>query len=75
MNNLNRGTPRTLGEAINNALTDMKVECKDQRILAGVIEVHCIDFLAQKFSVAFAQEDLFDAEAIKELWNKVKKAA
>lgn len=57
-----KGTPKTLKEAIQNGLGDAEVD----QIMAVRIELHVLDFLAQRFAVAYMEcedESVGDGEA------------
>lgn len=48
----NQGTPKTLGEAIENAISNAKESGIRPELSAPVIEAHVRDFMAQKFCAA-----------------------
>ena len=64
---MKQGTPSTLNQAIYNGLDNTNPDIN--------IRDHVKDFLAQKFSIAFAKAELGqDAEDILEdLWEDIKK--
>lgn len=62
-----KGTPKTLREAIQNALDDPNaVDEEKAQIRPEVIEQHVRDYLAQKFSVAFISD-----QSPQELWEAI----
>lgn len=71
---MNRGTPKTLNQAIINGLEAYGFQNNEK--LAQFIEPHIKDFLAQKFSVAGmkVQDEKLEAE-IHQLFQKITKVA
>lgn len=64
---LQKGTPKTLTQAINNGLSDPSGR--------GCVKTHLKDFLAQKFNVAMIEnEDNTEVvEALKSLFERITK--
>jgi hypothetical protein len=74
------GTPKTLEQAIRNALLDASTNGGwrytangEQADLALTIQAHVIDFLAQRAGTFILQLDSVEAELfMNTFWNKVK---
>lgn len=70
------GTPKSVQQAVFNGIQEwfskrgeIPRDEHTMRLMAAVIENHVIDYLAQKFSVAFleSKDDL-----VQQLWSKIK---
>lgn len=71
---MNRGTPKTLNQAIINGLEDYGFQNNEK--LAKFIEPHIKDFLSQKFNVSMMkQQDDKLADDLKALFEKITKVA
>lgn len=67
----NKGTPKSLHEAIKNAMGQMYPEIKVTTGDARQLASHVQDFLAQKFGYAMLKDGGKNSEPIKELWEKI----
>lgn len=65
---ITRGTPKTLKQAIVNGINDSPGNGEDAEQLAEHILPHVIDYLAQKFSVAYLK---IGGDAIKQLYERI----
>lgn len=61
-----QGTPKSLKEAIRNGCDDAKIKVDDAEIAR--IQVHVVDYLAQKFSTALILEE---DPHISVLWERI----
>lgn len=68
---MSKGTPKTLGEAIENGLCELDSrDSTEESILMFKAQIK--DFLAQKFTVAFAHATTEnEVQHLKNLWNQI----
>ncbi len=68
------GTPKTLMEAIQNGIMDFEDKSDwPEKNLAGCIKMHVLDYLSQKFAVAFLMTEKypFINNFVSNLWKKI----
>lgn len=68
---MNKGTPKTLRGAIENAATEIASGKSKHAFLRDATESHTVDFLAQKFAVAIMKANAEQAESVAELWESI----
>lgn len=61
-----KGTPKTLKQAISNALSECDPDVTADEVYLQRIEEHVRDFLAQKFTPAMIRQ-----MSIEELWESI----
>lgn len=71
MSQVNQGTPKTLRAAIQNGLSSKSSESN----LEAELELHVLDFLAQKFTPAMLKSDPKTGAALEVLWERIKEVA